>query len=214
MKHLIWKYVVETCPVTNHISSKPSIPLPEEKDHGTWGWWGRCGVGRDAKVKTTDSAWSPLAKGLSLPGRVGCPEAAGLQGNKSSNIPGVSLLSHVWAGWTWMSHFGAGWKGGYIWLCLIFKGLKRGIRYIITWILYLLSNRANNSSWDCWEKSRRSKESCGYIPEMQRWEYFYLGHISSTCAPYVKDALKGKEVGIWVCAGGVEGGKYFLAYIS
>lgn len=49
-------------------------------------------MGRDAKVKTADSAWSPLAKGLSLPGRVGCPEAAGLQGNKSSNIPGVSLL--------------------------------------------------------------------------------------------------------------------------
>ena len=37
MKHLIWEYVVETCPVTNHSSSEPLLLLPEEKEHGVWG---------------------------------------------------------------------------------------------------------------------------------------------------------------------------------
>lgn len=63
-------------------------------DGATVGWEGMPRE-RQVYVLTADSAWSPLAKGPSLPGRVECPEAAGLQGNKSSNIPGVSLLSHI-----------------------------------------------------------------------------------------------------------------------
>lgn len=96
------------------------IPLPEEKETGhvgvmgpPWGGEGMPGQ-RQVWVLGADAAWSPLAESLSHPERAECPGVAGLQGNKSSNIPGTSLLSQVPDEGTWVSHFWAGWKRGYI----------------------------------------------------------------------------------------------------
>ena len=80
-----------------------------------WGGKGMPGQ-RQVWVLGADGAWSPLAEGLSHPVRAEGSGVAGLQGNKSSNIPGASLLSQVQAEWTWVSHFWAGWKRVYIWL--------------------------------------------------------------------------------------------------
>ena len=96
MKHLIWKYVVETCPVINHSSSEPSIPLPEEKDHGMWGWWGCCGVRRDAKAKTSLCAHCrqclvPSCKGAVTPREGGVSRGCRTAGQQKFKHPrGVS----------------------------------------------------------------------------------------------------------------------------